>query len=145
MLATGCGIAPFIGFLADREVAGSRSASWLLFGNRHRAADFLHGDQLLRWAHDGVLVRLDTAFSRDVGDGSYIQDIILRNAAEFWNWLEQRNAILYACGGQTTLGQALDDVLQQVAMAGGESSREAAAATVGRWRAEGRIRCDLID
>jgi sulfite reductase (NADPH) flavoprotein alpha-component len=145
MLATGCGIAPFIGFLADREVAGSRGASWLLFGNRHRGADFLHGDRLGRWARNGVLARLDTAFSRDAGVSSYVQDIVVRNAAELWNWLEKRNAILYACGGHATLGLALDDALCRVAMAGGKLSPEVAAAIVGRWRAEGRIRCDLID
>ena len=145
MLATGCGIAPFIGFLAERAAAGSRGASWLLFGNRHRAADFLHGEQLRQWAQDGVLARVDTAFSRDIGDGGYVQDRLLGHAAEVWDWMSRRNAILYACGGQSTLGRGLDDALLHIAMAGGALSAEAAEATLGRWQAEGRIRRDMID
>jgi sulfite reductase (NADPH) flavoprotein alpha-component len=143
MVATGCGIAPFVGFLAGRAAARSRGASWLLFGNRHAAGDFLHGEQLTQWARDGVLARLDTAFSRDA-DGGYVQDRLLRHAAEVWDWMGRRDAILYACGGPATLGQSLDDALLDVLTLAGGLSLAAADAMLGRWRADGRIRRDLI-
>jgi sulfite reductase (NADPH) flavoprotein alpha-component len=145
MIATGCGIAPFIGFLAEREAAGSCGASWLVFGNRYRAGDFLHGERLRHWAQDGVLARLDTAFSRDVDDGAYVQDRLLRHAAEVWDWMARRNAILYVCGGRSTLGRTLDEALLHIAMAGGDLSPAAAEATLERWLVEGRIRRDIID
>lgn len=145
MIATGCGIAPFIGFLAEREATGSRGASWLLFGNRHRAGDFLHAERLRGWAQGGVLARLDTAFSRDPDDGAYVQDRLRHHAAALWDWMSQRNAILYACGGRSTLGKGLDDALLHIAMAGGALSPQAAEAMLGSWRAEGRIRRDILD
>ena len=145
MLAVGCGIAPFIGFLAEREAAGSRGASWLLFGNRHLAGDFLHGERLLRWLQEGVLARLDTAFSRDPEDGRFVQHRLLAHAADVWDWMHRRNAILYACGGRATLGHVLDDVLLQVMIAGGALPPETAESALSRWQAEGRIRRDVID
>ena len=36
----------FIGFLSEREAAGSHGASWLFFGNRYRDGDFLYGERL---------------------------------------------------------------------------------------------------
>jgi sulfite reductase (NADPH) flavoprotein alpha-component len=145
MVAIGCGIAPFIGFLAEREAAGSRHASWLIFGNRHRDGDFLYGPRIQKWLGDGVLARLDTAFSRDPGDGAHAQDRLTEHAAEVWDWLTARDAILYACGRLSTLGRGLDTALTGVARTQGRLEPEAADALVARWRAGGRIRRDLFD
>jgi len=145
MVAIGCGIAPFIGFLAERAAEGSRGASWLIFGNRHREGDFLYRPRLEAWLREGVLARLDTAFSRDAGDGAHVQDRLTDQAAEIWRWLTARDAILYACGRLSTLGHGLDAALCEIARSQGRLSPEAAEAQVTRWRAEGRIRRDLFD
>jgi sulfite reductase (NADPH) flavoprotein alpha-component len=142
MVAVGCGIAPFMGFLEERAAAGSWGASWLIFGNRHREADFLHAERLQEWLASGVLARLDTAFSRDVDDGRHVQDVLRAQAGLLHGWMEQRGAVLYACGGQATLGAALDESLPVVASGGADA--EAGAAVLTRWRAEGRIRCDIF-
>jgi sulfite reductase (NADPH) flavoprotein alpha-component len=145
MVATGCGIAPFIGFLAERATAGSRGASWLIFGNRYRDGDFLYGPRLEAWLRDGVLARLDTAFSRDAGDGAHAQDRLTDQAAEIWRWLTARDAILYACGRLSTLGHGLEAALCAIARSQGGLTPEAAEALVATWRAVGRIRRDLFD
>jgi sulfite reductase (NADPH) flavoprotein alpha-component len=145
MVATGCGIAPFIGFLAEREAAGSLGASWLIFGNRHRDGDFLHGPRLQTWLRDRVLERLDTAFSRDAEDRAQVQDRLIQQAAEVWAWLTARDAILYVCGRLSTLGRGLDAALSEIARLQGHLAPEAADALVAKWRAEGRIRRDLFD
>jgi sulfite reductase (NADPH) flavoprotein alpha-component len=145
MVASGCGIAPFIGFLAEREAAGSRGASWLVFGNRRRSADFLHGERLQAWARDGVLARLDTAFSRDPGDGAHVQHRLIEQAPTVWDWLTDRNAILYACGRLSTLGRDLDEVLVTIIRSQGGLPAEDAEALLAQWRAEGRIRRDVFD
>nr|WP_294526307.1 flavodoxin domain-containing protein [uncultured Rhodopila sp.] len=145
MVATGCGIAPFIGFLAEREAEDSRGVSWLIFGNRHRGADFLHGPRLGAWLQAGVLARLDTAFSRDPDDGAHVQDRLVEQAAAVWEWLTARDAVLYACGRLSTLGHGLDEALIEIARTKGRQGPEAAVALVAQWRANGRIRRDLFD
>ncbi len=145
MVAAGCGIAPFIGFLAEREARGSRGVSWLIFGNRHRRADFLHGPRLRAWLQAGVLARLDTAFSRDPDDGGHVQDRLVEQAAEVWEWLTTRDAILYACGRLSTLGRGLDDALIEIARSEGGLGPDATDALLVQWRADGRIRRDLFD
>jgi sulfite reductase (NADPH) flavoprotein alpha-component len=145
LVAAGCGIAPFIGFLAEREAEGSRGVSWLIFGNRHRGADFLHGRRLQAWLQAGVLARLDTAFSRDADDGAHVQDRLVEQAAEVWAWLTARDAVLYACGRHSTLGRGLDEALTEIARSKGGLEPQAATALVAQWRADGRIRRDLFD
>ncbi|CAH2602440.1 Nitric oxide synthase [Rhodovastum atsumiense] len=145
MVATGCGIAPFIGFLGERALAGSRDASWLLFGNRHQDGDFLYGPRLQGWLREGVLARLDTAFSRDGAAPVHVTDRLVEQAAGIWEWMTGREAVLYACGGLSTLGQSLEGALHQVAMRAGGLSLAQAEAEVARWQAEGRLRRDLID
>src|SRR5439155_25695848 len=65
MIGPGTGIAPFRAFLQERRATGAAGRNWLFFGNPHRHSDFLFEDELLGWHRDGLLSRLDTAFSRD--------------------------------------------------------------------------------
>ncbi|MDR3535262.1 MAG: flavodoxin domain-containing protein [Acetobacteraceae bacterium] len=145
MVATGCGIAPFVGFLAERAARGSRGGAWLIFGNRHRAGDFYYADQLQAWQRAGVLQRLDTAFSRDPDDGTHVQDRLEQQSALVWDWLTRRNAVLYACGRLATLGPAIEITLMRIAMSQGGLSDAAAATLLARWGQEDRIKRDLFD
>jgi sulfite reductase (NADPH) flavoprotein alpha-component len=88
---------------------------------------------------------LDTAFSRDPDDGAHVQDRLVEQAAELWEWLTARDAVLYACGRLSTLGRGLDDALLEIARSAGGLNPDAAAVLVARWRADGRIRRDLFD
>jgi sulfite reductase alpha subunit-like flavoprotein len=64
MIGPGTGIAPFMGFL-QRRVADQKKCGDILFtGFRHRASEYLYGEQLEQWAKDGF-VELHVAFSRD--------------------------------------------------------------------------------
>src|SRR6201999_3374367 len=62
MIGPGTGIAPFRGFLQERQVSGTRGRSWLFFGDRRRACDFLYGDEPDAFCQSGALTRLDLAF-----------------------------------------------------------------------------------
>ncbi|MUM17595.1 sulfite reductase flavoprotein subunit alpha, partial [Mycobacteroides sp. CBMA 326] len=46
MIGPGTGIAPFRGFLQERQAAGATGRSWLFFGDRRRATSFLYGEEL---------------------------------------------------------------------------------------------------
>ncbi|SNT12707.1 FAD binding domain-containing protein [Micrococcales bacterium KH10] len=113
MIAAGTGIAPFRGFLQQMAVAESRR-SWLIFGDRARATDFLYQDELTTALHTGVLTRLDLAFSRDGSHPRYVQHAMVDQAADIIAWLSD-GARIYVCGHgpmargvELTLGQILD-------------------------------------
>ncbi len=65
MVGPGTGVAPFRAFLEERQATGAQGDNWLFFGEQRRTLDFLYKDQLEGMHQDGVLTRLDTAFSRD--------------------------------------------------------------------------------
>jgi sulfite reductase (NADPH) flavoprotein alpha-component len=88
---------------------------------------------------------LDTAFSRDPDDGAHVQDRMIEQADDVWEWLTARDAVLYACGRLSTLGHALDKALIEIVRAKGRLEPEAAVALVAQWRADGRVRRDLFD
>ena len=118
MVGPGTGIAPFRAFLAERAVAGIRGRTWLLFGERNRATDFLYGTELKAWRNDGTLSRLDIAFSRDQRRKIYVQDRMAENAEDLWRWL-QDGAHFYVCGDATRMAKDVDAALRRLAMTEG--------------------------
>ncbi len=71
MVGPGTGIAPFRGFLHDRQVHGASGSNWLFFGEQHEASDFSYRDEIDGWRRSGHLDRLSLAFSRDQADKIY--------------------------------------------------------------------------
>jgi sulfite reductase (NADPH) flavoprotein alpha-component len=127
MIGPGTGIAPFRSFLQERQERGAAGArSWLLFGNPHRATDFLYRDELQAWLRDGTLGRLTTAFSRDQADKVYVQHRIVEHGAELYRWL-QEGAHLYVCGDAERMAPDVDAALRQVIADHGGGGADAAA------------------
>ena len=71
--------------------------TWLLFGERTAAHDSFYDAELQAWQASGVLKRLDRAFSRDAGDGRYVQALVAEQADEVAAWVE-RGAAIHVCG-----------------------------------------------
>jgi sulfite reductase (NADPH) flavoprotein alpha-component len=65
MIGPGTGVAPFRGFLQERQAAGAAGKNWLFFGDRTYTHDFLYQLDWQDFHKDGVLDRIDVAFSRD--------------------------------------------------------------------------------
>jgi sulfite reductase (NADPH) flavoprotein alpha-component len=97
MVGPGTGIAPFRAFLEERQALGAKGKNWLFFGDQKRATDFLYEEQLTGWQKDGLLTRLDLAFSRDQAEKIYVQSRMLEAASELFAWLED-GAHFYVCG-----------------------------------------------
>ena len=76
----GTGIAPFRAFLQERQATGASGRSWLFFGDRRRATDFLYGDELQGFRDAGTLTRLDCAFSRDQSRRCMCSNVCQRTA-----------------------------------------------------------------
>ncbi|MGH9606419.1 MAG: diflavin oxidoreductase [Terracidiphilus sp.] len=97
MVGPGTGLAPFRAYLEHKQAGCGRWPMWLFFGDQREQQDYLYRDELLAWLKNGVLERLDTAFSRDQPQKIYVQDRIREQSAQLWSWLEQ-GAYFYVCG-----------------------------------------------
>lgn len=97
MIGPGTGVAPFRAFLQERRALGAGGRNWLFFGDRHRSSDFLYGEELVAFHRDGLLTRLDTAFSRDQPERVYVQQRMREHAALLWRWIED-GAHVFVCG-----------------------------------------------
>lgn len=116
MIGPGTGIAPFRGFLQERQATGASGRSWLFFGARRRESDFLYGDELGSFVDSGTLSRLDLAFSRDGASGDpkqYVQHRMWANGAELFDWL-QDGAHLYVCGDAERMAKDVDAMLHRI-------------------------------
>ncbi|HVS50970.1 MAG TPA: sulfite reductase subunit alpha [Opitutaceae bacterium] len=142
MVGPGTGIAPFRAFLAERRAAGAKGKNWLFFGDQRAATDFLYRDELLAAQTDGLLTRLDLAWSRDQQEKIYVQHRMLENAAELYAWLEQ-GAHFYVCGDASRMAKDVDAALHQVIVIAGKKSADEAAAYVQALRTAKRYARDV--
>jgi sulfite reductase (NADPH) flavoprotein alpha-component len=142
MVGPGTGIAPFRAFLAERAVAGIRGRTWLLFGERNRATDFLYEEELKAWRNDGTLSRLDIAFSRDQRRKIYVQDRMAENAEDLWRWL-QDGAHFYVCGDATRMAKDVDAALRRLAMTEGRLNESQARDWIVALARQGRYLRDV--
>ncbi|EIQ00662.1 sulfite reductase, alpha subunit (flavoprotein) [Opitutaceae bacterium TAV1] len=142
MIGPGTGIAPFRAFLEERRVSGASGQNWLFFGDRKAATDFLYRNELLAWREEGLLTRLETAFSRDQPEKIYVQHRMLEHAAEFHAWLEA-GAHLYVCGDANRMAKDVDVALHEVICRAGGKSADEAVAYVQALRAAKRYQRDV--
>ena len=142
MIGPGTGIAPFRAFLEERQATGAPGKNWLFFGDQSAATDFLYRAELETLRSQGVLTRLDTAFSRDQAAKIYVQQRLLENAAELWAWLAE-GAHVYVCGDAKRMARDVDAALHQVIQTAGGKSPEAAADFVRQLKQDHRYQRDV--
>ncbi len=142
MVGPGTGIAPFRAFLEERRATGAKGKNWLFFGDQRAATDFLYREELDAMAREGVLTRLDTAFSRDQAEKIYVQQRMLENAKELFAWLEE-GAHFYVCGDASRMAKDVDAALHQVIERAGGKSKEQAAEYVEKLKAAKRYARDV--
>lgn len=126
MCGPGTGIAPYRAFMEQRVLDGATGRNWLIFGEQHRATDFLYGDEWLNYQKQGKLHRLDLAFSRDQPQKIYVQHRMQENAKELWAWL-QNGAYFYVCGDAKRMAKDVHQTLIDIARQEGGLAPEAAA------------------
>jgi sulfite reductase (NADPH) flavoprotein alpha-component len=142
MIGPGTGIAPFRAFLEERQATGQPGDNWLFFGEQREKMDFLYRDQLLAMHRDGVLTRLDTAFSRDQHNKVYVQDRMQEQAAELFRWLE-RGAYFYVCGDATRMAKDVETALLDVIAKGSHGTLDHAAEYLAEMKKQKRYQRDV--
>ena len=125
MIGPGTGIAPFRGFLQAHKDKGYSGPTWLFFGERQAATDFLYQDELEALQKDGTLTNLDTAFSRDQKEKVYVQTRMLEKGAEVFKWL-QDGAAVYVCGDAKSMAHDVDLALREIIKTHGKMDSDAA-------------------
>jgi len=113
MIGPGVGVAPFRAFLRQREALGATGRNWLFFGDQHREFDWLYEDEFKRLIDEGLLSRLDVAFSRDQDVKRYVQHEMLENADEIRAWIAA-GAYVFVCGDKTRMAPDVDRALATI-------------------------------
>lgn len=143
MVGSGTGIAPYRGFLADRLATGACGENWLFFGDRNFDTDFLYQREWLRHREQGLLTRLDVAWSRDGQEKRYVQHSLEARARELYGWLEE-GAHLYLCGS-TRMAADVHGALLGIVQQQGATSPDRAQGYVEALKRDNRYHRDVYD
>uniref|UniRef100_A0A665VER4 Methionine synthase reductase n=1 Tax=Echeneis naucrates TaxID=173247 RepID=A0A665VER4_ECHNA len=132
MVGPGTGVAPFIGFLQQREKERQDNPeavfgeTWLFFGCRYRDRDYLFREELEGFVTSGVLDHLKVSFSRDelemegnevttsVARPRYVQHNLLLHRQQITEILLKKNGCLYVCGDAKNMAKDVNDTLIEI-------------------------------
>ncbi len=142
MIGPGTGVAPFRAFLQERQALGARGRSWLVFGDRNYTHDFLYQLDWQDFLKEGVLSRIDIAFSRDQPEKVYVQDRLWERRAELYGWIEE-GAHLYVCGDEKAMARDVHAMLARIVADQSGRNAEAAEGYLGDLRKERRYQRDV--
>ena len=142
MIGPGTGIAPFRAFMQQRAADGAEGKNWLFFGNPHFTEDFLYQVEWQRYVKEGVLSRIDMAWSRDQKEKVYVQDKLREQGAELWRWIND-GAHIYVCGDANRMAKDVEQVLLEVIAEFGAMDIEAADEFLSELRVERRYQRDV--
>ncbi|ATM03966.1 MULTISPECIES: NADPH-dependent assimilatory sulfite reductase flavoprotein subunit [Raoultella] len=142
MIGPGTGIAPFRAFMQQRAADGAEGKNWLFFGNPHFTEDFLYQVEWQRYVKEGVLSRIDLAWSRDQQQKVYVQDKLREQGAELWRWIND-GAHIYVCGDANRMAKDVEQTLLDVIAEFGAMDAEAADEFLSELRVERRYQRDV--
>jgi sulfite reductase (NADPH) flavoprotein alpha-component len=141
MVGPGTGIAPFRGFIQEREAVKATGINWIFFGECHQNYEFFYEEEWSRWINAGIL-RLETAFSRDQEHKIYVQHRILQHGEELFNLLEG-GAYFYVCGDAHRMAKDVDAALHQIVQVHGKCSEQSVKDYIKRLKSEKRYLRDV--
>ncbi|MFL0451964.1 assimilatory sulfite reductase (NADPH) flavoprotein subunit [Bacillus altitudinis] len=142
MVGPGTGIAPFRSFMQEREEMGANGKSWLFFGDQHFVTDFLYQTEWQKWLKDGVLTKMDVAFSRDTEEKVYVQHQMKKQSKELFEWLEQ-GAYVYICGDEKHMAHDVHNTLLSIIQEEGAMSKEKAESYLANLQQQKRYQRDV--
>lgn len=142
MIGPGTGIAPFRGVLQEREELDLTGKTWLFFGDQHFTSDFLYQTEIQDWLKNGVLEKVDLAFSRDQEEKRYVQHLIDEKSAEFYDWL-RNGAAVFVCGDEKNMAKDVHQAIIHVLEKEGGLTEEESEEYLSELKKEKRYQRDV--
>ena len=143
MVGPGTGVAPFRAYLQERKATGAKGKNWLFFGSQHERCDFAYGDEFKAFMNEGLLTRLDCAWSRDQAEKVYVQHQMKDHAAEIWKWLDAEGAHFFVCGDAKRMAKDVDATLRKIVQEQGGKSVDQANEYVEKLKSDKRYKRDV--
>jgi len=144
MVGPGTGVAPFRGFLHDAWAVkktkkdDTKMGDWhLYFGCKNSKKDFIYREEMEKAKGEGILSRLELAFSRETEEKIYVQHRLNMQSSEIWDIIDTKRAYFYVCGG-TAMGRDVRNAIIKIATEHGKLSADAAAKYVKDLQTKGR-------
>jgi sulfite reductase (NADPH) flavoprotein alpha-component len=141
MIGPGTGLAPFRGFMEERDVTGATGRNWLFFGDQARSWGYYYEPELTAWERRGLL-RIDLAFSRDQPHKIYVQHRMREQARDLYAWLED-GAEVFICGDKARMATDVQNELQAIVELAGGRTPDQAAEYIAQLRREKRLKLDV--
>lgn len=91
---------------------------------------------------EGVLSRIDLAWSRDQKEKIYVQDKLREQGAELWRWIND-GAHIYVCGDARRMAADVEKALLEVIAEFGAMDLESADEYLSELRVERRYQRDV--
>ncbi|XP_054478647.1 methionine synthase reductase [Anoplopoma fimbria] len=158
MVGPGTGVAPFIGFLQQREHERKSNPeavfgeTWLFFGCRHRDRDYLFREELEGFVSSGTLSQLKVCFSRDdqteeattsTARPRYVQHNLLLNSQHITDILLKQNGYFYVCGDAKNMAKDVNNTLMEMIQTELQVDQLEAMKTLAGLREEKRYLQDI--
>ncbi|UOQ87372.1 assimilatory sulfite reductase (NADPH) flavoprotein subunit [Gracilibacillus salinarum] len=142
MVGPGTGVAPFRGYIEEREELELKGKTWLFFGDQHFRSDFLYQVDWQNWLNKGFLSKMDVAFSRDTEEKVYVQHRMKENAQQLYEWLEA-GAYFFVCGDEKRMAKDVHEALLAIVSEQGKLSQEQATEYINKLKQEKRYQRDV--
>ncbi len=142
MVGPGTGIAPFRGFLQDRDADAASGRNWLFFGERNFTSDFFYQTEIQQFHETGVLQKVNVAFSRDTDKKVYVQHRMKEHGKDLYNWLEN-GAVFYVAGSKVPMSHEVEETLLEIMSEQGGKTESAAKEYLEQMKKEGRYQKDV--
>jgi len=142
MIGPGTGIAPFRAFLQERSSNEASGRNWLFFGNPYFSEDFLYQTEWQDFQNEGLLNKIDLAFSRDQDKKIYVQHRIIEKSKTLWEWILD-DAHIYVCGDEKRMAKDVNQALIEVISKEGKMTEEKAIKYLDDLRRAGRYQKDV--
>jgi sulfite reductase (NADPH) flavoprotein alpha-component len=135
-------LAPFRAFAQERKWMKDRGVEtgpmWLFYGCRYEAKEYAFGDEIEKFAKEGVITELRPAFSRDQKEKIYVQTRISEVQDRMYEDLVTKKGFFYLCGQAGETETAILDAIKASFVKGGKMTPEQAQKEWEKIHHEGR-------
>jgi sulfite reductase (NADPH) flavoprotein alpha-component len=143
MVGPGTGVAPFRAYLQERKAVGAKGKNWLFFGSQKAQCNYFYKEEFDQLKSEGVLTKIDCAFSRDQAEKVYVQDRMMASGAEIWKWMDAEGAHFFVCGDARRMAKDVDAALRKIVQEQGGKSVDESNEYIEKLKSDKRYKRDV--